>query len=116
METYVNWRAVRWWRQRAVDGQNDLASASRTRRICSGLSGSIQAALADFRIDRCSLLLFAVKNESPIRAEMTWQSKQVLALLPQPHVDQTTGFGDYVVGDALDYILIGRLIDHKCWD
>ena len=39
------------------------------------LSGTIPAKLADFKIDPPSLLTFAVKNEVPIRAEITWQLK-----------------------------------------
>jgi len=39
------------------------------------LSGTIPATLADFKIDPPSLLTFAVKNEVPVRVEMTWQAK-----------------------------------------
>lgn len=36
------------------------------------ISGTIPAALSDFKIDPPSLLSFAVKNEIPIRVDMTW--------------------------------------------
>ncbi len=36
------------------------------------LSGTIPATLADFKIDPPSLLTMPVKNEIPIRVEMTW--------------------------------------------
>jgi hypothetical protein len=39
------------------------------------LSGTIPAKLTDFKIAPPSLLTFAVKNEVPIQAEMSWQSK-----------------------------------------
>src|SRR5579863_486664 len=36
------------------------------------ISGTIPATLSDFKIDPPSLLSFAVKNEIPIRVDMTW--------------------------------------------
>jgi hypothetical protein len=42
------------------------------------LSGTIPAKLSDFKIEPPSLLTLPVKNEMPVRVEMTWrrQSKQ----------------------------------------
>jgi len=37
------------------------------------LTGTIPATLSDFKIDPPKLLTFAVKNEMPIRVEMTWR-------------------------------------------
>jgi hypothetical protein len=37
------------------------------------LSGTIPATLADFKIDPPSLLTMPVKNELPVRVEMTWR-------------------------------------------
>jgi YceI-like domain len=37
------------------------------------ISGTIPATLSDFKIDPPSLLTFPVKNEIPIRVEMTWR-------------------------------------------
>jgi hypothetical protein len=37
------------------------------------ISGTIPATLSDFKIDPPSLLTVAVKNEIPIRVEMTWR-------------------------------------------
>jgi len=37
------------------------------------ISGTIPATLADFKIDPPSLLAVAVKNEIPVRVEMTWR-------------------------------------------
>lgn len=37
------------------------------------ISGTIPATLADFKIDPPSLLTVAVKNEIPIRVDMTWR-------------------------------------------
>jgi len=37
------------------------------------LTGTIPATLADFKIDPPTLLTLPVKNEMPIRVEMTWQ-------------------------------------------
>jgi hypothetical protein len=36
------------------------------------ISGTIPATLADFKIDPPSLLAVPVKNEMPVRVEMTW--------------------------------------------
>jgi hypothetical protein len=37
------------------------------------ISGTIPATLADFKIDPPSLLTVPIKNEIPVRVEMTWQ-------------------------------------------
>ena len=37
------------------------------------ISGTIPATLSDFKIDPPSLLTLPVKNEIPVRVEMTWQ-------------------------------------------
>jgi hypothetical protein len=37
------------------------------------ISGTIPATLSDFKIDPPSLLTIAVKNEMPVRVEMTWR-------------------------------------------
>jgi hypothetical protein len=39
------------------------------------ISGSIPATLSDFKIDPPSLLSIAVKNEMPVRVDMTWRSQ-----------------------------------------
>ncbi|HKD01525.1 MAG TPA: hypothetical protein VKB77_03820 [Terriglobales bacterium] len=39
------------------------------------ITGTIPAMLADFKIDPPSLLTLPVKNEIPVRVEMTWESK-----------------------------------------
>jgi hypothetical protein len=39
------------------------------------ISGTIPATLSDFKIDPPSLLTVAVKNEIPIRVEMTWRKE-----------------------------------------
>jgi hypothetical protein len=46
----------------------DMVTAGNETRI----SGTIPATLADFKIDPPSLLTLPVKNEIPIRVEMTW--------------------------------------------
>ncbi len=46
----------------------DMTTAGNETRI----SGTIPATLADFKIDPPSLLTMPVKNEIPIRVEMTW--------------------------------------------
>ena len=38
------------------------------------ITGTIPATLVDFKIDPHSLLTIPVKNEIPIRVEMTWKS------------------------------------------
>jgi hypothetical protein len=43
-----------------------------TKRI----SGTIPVTLADFKIDPPSLLTVAVKNEIPVRVEMTWRREK----------------------------------------
>lgn len=40
------------------------------------ISGTIPATLSDFKIDPPSLLALPVKNEIPIRVEMTWQKEK----------------------------------------
>jgi hypothetical protein len=40
------------------------------------ISGTIPATLSDFKIDPPSLLAIAVKNEIPVRVEMTWQREK----------------------------------------
>jgi hypothetical protein len=40
------------------------------------ISGTIPATLSDFRIDPPSLLAIPVKNEIPVRVEMTWQRQK----------------------------------------
>lgn len=40
------------------------------------ISGTIPATLSDFKIDPPSLLTMPVKNEIPIRVEMTWQRQK----------------------------------------
>jgi len=39
------------------------------------ISGTIPATLTDFKIDPPTLLTMAVKNEIPVRVEMTWRSQ-----------------------------------------
>jgi hypothetical protein len=39
------------------------------------MSGTIPATLSDFKIDPPSLLSIAVKNEIPVRLDMTWRSQ-----------------------------------------
>ena len=39
------------------------------------LSGTIPATLADFKIDPPSLLTVAIKNEIPVRVDLTWQQQ-----------------------------------------
>jgi|SRR5579872_3322048 len=40
------------------------------------ISGTIPATLSDFKIDPPSLLTMPVKNEMPVRVEMTWQRQK----------------------------------------
>lgn len=40
------------------------------------ISGTIPATLSDFKIDPPSLLTMPVKNEIPVRVEMTWQRQK----------------------------------------
>ena len=40
------------------------------------ISGTIPATLSDFKIDPPSLLTLPVKNEIPVRVEMTWQKQK----------------------------------------
>ncbi len=39
------------------------------------ISGTIPAKLSDFKIDPPSLLTLPVKNEMPVRVEMSWKSQ-----------------------------------------
>jgi hypothetical protein len=39
------------------------------------ITGTIPATLADFKIDPPSLLTMPVKNEIPVRVDMTWRSQ-----------------------------------------
>ena len=39
------------------------------------ISGTIPATLSDFKIDPPSLLTMPIKNEIPVRVEMTWQAQ-----------------------------------------
>jgi hypothetical protein len=40
------------------------------------ISGTIPATLSDFKIDPPSLLTIPVKNEIPVRVEMTWRREK----------------------------------------
>jgi hypothetical protein len=40
------------------------------------ISGTIPATLSDFKIDPPSLLAISVRNEMPVRVDMTWRSAQ----------------------------------------
>jgi len=40
------------------------------------ITGTIPATLSDFKIDPPSLLAIPIKNEIPIRVEMTWQKQK----------------------------------------
>jgi len=40
------------------------------------ITGTIPATLSDFKIDPPSLLMIAVKNEIPVRVEMTWRREK----------------------------------------
>ena len=40
------------------------------------ISGTIPATLTDFKIDPPSLLALPVKNEIPVRVEMTWRKEK----------------------------------------
>lgn len=42
----------------------------------TNISGTIPAALSDFKIDPPTLLTIAVKNEIPVRVEMTWRREK----------------------------------------
>jgi hypothetical protein len=69
-----------------IFGQEDSRAAGRERRRSNpgytsrGLwaaspsnSGTIPATLSDFKIEPPSLLMIPVKNEMPVRVEMTWR-------------------------------------------
>jgi hypothetical protein len=47
--------------------------ARRNVGIIQVLGGSIPATLSDFKIDPPSLLAIPVKNEMPVRVDMTWR-------------------------------------------
>jgi len=49
----------------------ELAADGKAARI----TGTIPATLSDFKIDPPSLLTIPVKNEIPVRVEMTWRSQ-----------------------------------------
>jgi hypothetical protein len=51
--------------------QVDLQLTTQGKQI--RISGTIPATLADFKIDPPSLLAVPVKNEMPVRVEMTWR-------------------------------------------
>jgi hypothetical protein len=55
---------------------NQLAFQMSTEGNATRISGSIPATLTDFKIDPPSLLTVAVKNEIPVRVEMTWQKQK----------------------------------------
>ena len=40
------------------------------------ITGTIPTTISDFKIDPPSLLGIAVKNEMPVRVEMTWQKQK----------------------------------------
>jgi hypothetical protein len=40
------------------------------------ITGTIPATLSDFKVDPPSLLAIPVKNEIPVRVEMTWHAEQ----------------------------------------
>jgi hypothetical protein len=44
-----------------------------TRDGATRITGTIPATLSDFKIDPPSLLTMPVKNEIPVRVEMTWR-------------------------------------------
>jgi hypothetical protein len=45
------------------------------------ISGTLPTSLADFKIDPPSLLTIPVKNEMPVRVEMTWRKRQMTSSL-----------------------------------
>jgi hypothetical protein len=61
-------------------GQTVKYSQVSFRQVTQGdeirISGTIPATLSDFKIDPPSLLALPVKNEIPVRVEMTWQKQK----------------------------------------
>lgn len=61
-------------------GQTVKYSQVSFRQVTQGdeirISGTIPATLSDFKIDPPSLLALPVKNEIPVRVEMTWQKQE----------------------------------------
>jgi hypothetical protein len=55
---------------------DQLAFQKTTQGNETRISGTIPATLTDFKIDPPSLLTVAVKNEIPVRVEMTWQRQK----------------------------------------
>jgi hypothetical protein len=55
---------------------DQLAFQMTTEGNDTRISGTIPATLTDFKIDPPSLLTVAVKNEIPVRVEMTWQRQK----------------------------------------
>jgi hypothetical protein len=55
---------------------DQLAFQQTTQGNETRISGTIPATLTDFKIDPPSLLTVAVKNEIPVRVEMTWQRQK----------------------------------------
>jgi hypothetical protein len=55
---------------------DQLAFQMTTEGSETRISGTIPATLTDFKIDPPSLLTVAVKNEIPVRVEMTWQRQK----------------------------------------
>jgi hypothetical protein len=55
---------------------DQLAFQQTTQGNETRISGTIPATLTDFKIDPPSLLTVAVKNEIPVRVEMTWQREK----------------------------------------
>ena len=55
---------------------NQVAFQQVTQGNETRISGTIPATLSDFKIDPPSLLAMPVKNEIPVRVEMTWQRQK----------------------------------------
>ena len=55
---------------------DQLALQQTTEGNETRISGTIPTTLTDFKIDPPSLLTVAVKNEIPVRVEMTWQRQK----------------------------------------
>jgi hypothetical protein len=51
----------------------DVALQRATQGGATRISGTIPATLADFKIDPPSLLTIPVKNDIPVRVDMTWE-------------------------------------------
>jgi hypothetical protein len=47
-----------------------------TQRDDYHLSGTVPSTLSDFKIDPPSLLTIPVKNDIPVKVEMTWQKQK----------------------------------------